>query len=305
MPGPLPPLRLGTLICHKPFTEFVLAFMYDPEQVSLDTLGADELDAADSRLRGRGRRRRDPRCRRMAGTGADRVRLFGRTRVLHGRRGSPASADQRPRAQHVHRRRVQPRLEAGPSPGRAGGRRRCWTATRRNDSRSGRRASSAPSPACRRAPRSRPPSGYEPAQPAEAGWKALSTLYEPGPAGDERRDALRKAIELSNYQFNAHGIELGTAIEARDRRRRQPGPHPARDPQLYYQPTTRPGARVPHARLERARRPRVLLARPRRRAGFALLTGVGGEAWRPAGGGNRRTHRGTRPRPRHRKPRKA
>ena len=32
MPGPLPPLRLGTLICHKPFTEFVLAFMYDPER---------------------------------------------------------------------------------------------------------------------------------------------------------------------------------------------------------------------------------------------------------------------------------
>jgi 2,4-dichlorophenol 6-monooxygenase len=30
MPGPLPPLRLGTLICHKPFTEFVLVFMYDP-----------------------------------------------------------------------------------------------------------------------------------------------------------------------------------------------------------------------------------------------------------------------------------
>ena len=43
MPGPLPPLRLGTLICHKPFTEFVLAFMYDPKLVSLDTPGADEL----------------------------------------------------------------------------------------------------------------------------------------------------------------------------------------------------------------------------------------------------------------------
>ena len=43
MPGPLPPLRLGTLICHKPFTEFVLAFMYDPEQVSLDALGTGEL----------------------------------------------------------------------------------------------------------------------------------------------------------------------------------------------------------------------------------------------------------------------
>src|SRR5580700_1918715 len=45
MPGPLPPLRLGTLICHKPFTEFVLAFMYDPGQVSLDTLGTAELQA--------------------------------------------------------------------------------------------------------------------------------------------------------------------------------------------------------------------------------------------------------------------
>src|ERR1700745_2665647 len=44
MPGPLPPLRRGTLICHKPFTEFVLAFMYDPEQTSLETLGADELN---------------------------------------------------------------------------------------------------------------------------------------------------------------------------------------------------------------------------------------------------------------------
>src|ERR1700683_4526881 len=43
MPGPLPPLRLGTMICHKPFTEFVLAFMYDPEQVSLDAMGTGEL----------------------------------------------------------------------------------------------------------------------------------------------------------------------------------------------------------------------------------------------------------------------
>ena len=105
--------------------------------------------------------------------------------------------------------------------------------------------------------------GYEPAQPAEAGWKALSTLYEPGPAGDERRNALRKAIELSNYQFNAHGIELGYRYRSDaivdDG---SPDPTPARDPQLYYQPTTRPGARVPHARLEQRRRP-DLLARPR------------------------------------------
>src|SRR5437764_3356462 len=42
MPGPLPPLRLGTLICHKPFTEFVLVFTYDPEHDDIE-LTPDDL----------------------------------------------------------------------------------------------------------------------------------------------------------------------------------------------------------------------------------------------------------------------
>ena len=104
-------------------------------------------------------------------------------------------------------------------------------------------------------------------------------MYEPGPAGDERRDALRKAIELSNYQFNAHGVELGYRYRSDaivdDG---SPDPIPARDPQLYYQPTTRPGARVPHARLERDGVPVSSLDLVDD-LGFALLTGVGGEAW--------------------------
>jgi len=104
-------------------------------------------------------------------------------------------------------------------------------------------------------------------------------LYEPGPAGDERRNALHKAIELSNYQFNAHGVELGYRYRSGaivdDG---SPDPTPARDPQLYCQPTTRPGARVPHARLERDGVPVSSLDLVDD-LGFALLTGVGGEAW--------------------------
>lgn len=42
MPGPYLPLRLGTLICHKPFTEFVLVFPYDPEQEDIE-LTPDDL----------------------------------------------------------------------------------------------------------------------------------------------------------------------------------------------------------------------------------------------------------------------
>jgi 2,4-dichlorophenol 6-monooxygenase len=101
--------------------------------------------------------------------------------------------------------------------------------------------------------------GYEPGQPAEAGWQALSTLYEPGPAGDERSDALHKAIELSNYQFNAHGVELGYHYHsdaiADDG---SPDPTPARDPQLFYQPTTRPApaSRTPGSNATASRSPR-------------------------------------------------
>jgi hypothetical protein len=73
--------------------------------------------------------------------------------------------------------------------------------------------------------------GREPAQSAAEGWKALSTLHESGPVGDERRNALHKAIELSNYQFNAHGIELGyryrSDVIVDDS---SPDPTPVRDP---------------------------------------------------------------------------
>src|SRR6202008_689411 len=98
--------------------------------------------------------------------------------------------------------------------------------------------------------------GLEPNQSAEDGWKALNVLYEPGAAGEERRRAPREAIELSNYQFNAHRIELGS-VDHSDviAQAASPAPEPERDPVLYYTPTPRPGARVPHARLERDRKP--------------------------------------------------
>lgn len=102
------------------------------------------------------------------------------------------------------------------------------------------------------------------------------------PDGDGRRAALRDAVALSDYQFNAHGIELGyryhSAAVVEDG---SPEPVPARDPQLYYQATTRPGARVPHARLERDGVRLSTLDLPDGLR-FALLTGPGGEVWAEA-----------------------
>jgi 2,4-dichlorophenol 6-monooxygenase len=278
MPGPLPPLRLGTLICHKPFTEFVLAFMYDPEQVSLDSLDDGELRARVSAFVGEdvdaeilGVAGWQVRAQIAPAYSAGRVFCMGDAvhrhpptnglglnmsiadaynlgwklaLVLAGRAGTALLDSYSPERQPVGAQGVQraiTSLQEGAAVEAA--------------------------------------LGFEPAQPAGAGWKALSTLYEPGPAGDERRDALRKAIELSNYQFNAHGIELGYRYQSDaivdDG---SPAPIPERDPQLYYQATTRPGARVPHARLELGGVPVSSLDLVDD-LGFALLTGAGGEAW--------------------------
>jgi len=126
--------------------------------------------------------------------------------------------------------------------------------------------------------------GFAPDQSEADGWAGLAGLYQPGAAGDQRREALREAVALMNYQFNAHGVELGYRYRAGavvpDG---SPEPTPERDPQLYYHPTSWPGAHLPHAWLERAGR-RVSTLDLVDDTHFSLLTGIGGEAWTEAAG---------------------
>lgn len=124
--------------------------------------------------------------------------------------------------------------------------------------------------------------GFHPDQSEEDGWASLAGLYEPGEEGDRRRKELRDAVDLTNYQFNAHGVEVG--YRYRDGAIVADGtaePVPPRDAQLYYDPTTWPGAHLPHVWLERDGKQLSsldLVAGTR----FALLTGIGGEGWREA-----------------------
>jgi 2,4-dichlorophenol 6-monooxygenase len=281
MPGPLPPLRLGTLICHKPFTEFVLAFMYDPAQESLDAMSEGELKERVDAIVG------EKVDAEILGVAGWQVRAQIAPAYSAGRVFAMGDA--------VHRHPPTNGLGLNMSiadaynlgwklalvlAGRAGDALLdSYSAERQPVGAQGvqRAITSLQEGAAVEAAL-----GFEPGQAAEAGWAALDVLYEPGPAGDERREALRKAIELSNYQFNAHGVELGyryqSAAIVDDG---SPDPIPARDPQLYYQATTRPGARVPHARLERDGVPVSSLDLVDDLS-FALLTGVGGEAWADA-----------------------
>ena len=102
------------------------------------------------------------------------------------------------------------------------------------------------------------------------------------PRGAAKRAALVKAMELKNYEFNAHGVDMGqfyasTAIVSDGSTR----PEPRRDPELYHQPSTVPGSHLPHVWVGDAARKLSTLDLARYTA-FTLITGIAGEAWAPA-----------------------
>ncbi|MFZ4757342.1 MAG: FAD-dependent monooxygenase [Burkholderiaceae bacterium] len=116
------------------------------------------------------------------------------------------------------------------------------------------------------------------ADPVAAG---LAQLADPGPRGVARRAALAEALELKNTEFNALGTESnqrcvsGAVIPDADA-----GDEVfARDPGLHAQPTTRPGAKLPHAWLVDARGHRVSSLDVVGRGRMTLVTGIAGRAW--------------------------
>jgi 2,4-dichlorophenol 6-monooxygenase len=279
MPGPLPPLRLGALICHRPFTEFVLAFTCDTAVEELGEadlvrrvrllVGDDDLDVeikgvagwqvnaqvAPRYAAGRILCMGDAVHRHPPTNGlglnmsvADAFNVAWKiAAVLGGRAGSGLLATYSDERQPVGVAGVQRAI------------------TSLHDM-AGVDAAL----------------GLTPGQSEEEGWASLARLDEPGAAGEEMRRALREAVARTDYQFNAHGLELGYRYSSRaivtDG---TPEAAAQRDPLLHYTPTTRPGARVPHARLERDRVPISSLDLVQGLE-FVLLTGVGGERWTAA-----------------------
>jgi 2,4-dichlorophenol 6-monooxygenase len=60
-----------------------------------------------------------------------------------------------------------------------------------------------------------------------------------------------------------------------------PFPQPSRDPELFYHPTTHPGARMPHAWVQHGTE-MVSTLDLAGHGRFSLLVGIGGEPWREA-----------------------
>jgi 2,4-dichlorophenol 6-monooxygenase len=115
--------------------------------------------------------------------------------------------------------------------------------------------------------------------------KRMAARADNTPQAAQQRAALRAALELKNYEFNAHGVELGQRY-ASGAVVSDGTPEPAydRDPELYYHPTTWPGARLPHCWLGRGGH-KVSTLDLAGKGRFALLTGISGQPWADAAGG--------------------
>jgi 2,4-dichlorophenol 6-monooxygenase len=120
--------------------------------------------------------------------------------------------------------------------------------------------------------------GLSPQTPEQL-WANIAARKDTTEAAGKQRAELRKAIAFKSYEFNAHGVDLnqrytsGAIVPDGT-----PDPGFTRDPELHHQPSSRPGARLPHAWITSGSRTLSTLDTVGR-GRFTLLTGIGGEAW--------------------------
>lgn len=112
----------------------------------------------------------------------------------------------------------------------------------------------------------------------------LAELTDPGPAGAARRAALAEALKLKNHEFNAQGVELNQRCvsEAVIPEADSTEEVWKRDPVLHVQPTTRPGAKLPHAWLVGKDGRRVSTLDLVGKGKVSVVTGIAGQAWEDA-----------------------
>lgn len=124
--------------------------------------------------------------------------------------------------------------------------------------------------------------GIQPGQTDQEGWAAIDEFFADSQEGRRRRKELEDCLDENAYHFHAHGVELGqrytSGAVADDG---TPFPAYVRDPELYYQPTTHPGAHLPHVWLEQDGK-QVSTLDLVGHGRFTLITGIGGESWREA-----------------------
>lgn len=110
--------------------------------------------------------------------------------------------------------------------------------------------------------------------------EGLAALNAASPDGAKRRHLLEEAVQLKNYEFNAHGVEMnqsyvsGAVVPDGGDGEQWPA-----DPELVAAQTTRPGAKLPHAWLVDADGGRISTLDVVGKGAFTVLTGWSGGVW--------------------------
>lgn len=100
------------------------------------------------------------------------------------------------------------------------------------------------------------------------------------PAAEAQRAALRRAIDFKKYEFDCHGVEMNQRyVSGAVVSDGQTAPAPNADMELHYQPTTFPGARLPHVWVFDAVGAKRSTLDLTGKGQFTVITGIGGDAW--------------------------
>ena len=121
--------------------------------------------------------------------------------------------------------------------------------------------------------------GLNPETEASQMWSNMEARKASTAEAAHQRKSLRTAILRKNYEFNTHGVEMNqryrsSAVISDG----TPEPPFERDSDLYYHPTTWPGARIPHVWLQRDGH-QISTLDVVGKGKFVVLTGIGGEGW--------------------------
>jgi 2,4-dichlorophenol 6-monooxygenase len=112
----------------------------------------------------------------------------------------------------------------------------------------------------------------------------IARFRDPGPEGVAARKAAQAALDLKQTEYNAQGVEMNQRYES-SAVIADAGAEPEiwrRDRDLYNQPTTRPGAKIPHAWLVGPGGTRMSTLDVTGKGLFTVVTGLAGTAWKDA-----------------------
>ena len=122
--------------------------------------------------------------------------------------------------------------------------------------------------------------GLTDTQDPEKMKKNMDERKQNSPKAEKQRQALREAIAFKKYEFDAHGVEMNhryksnSVLTGGDKE-----PEFKKDKELFYQPTTYPGARIPHAWVYDKTGVKHSLLDLCGKGDFSIFTGIGGEEW--------------------------